>query len=237
MPLFIIETTAESPIREFWQVEAESAQQARDKFEAGQVGAFLWDEVMGDETEREVAQVHPRADLAGTISLHNAQQEAPAMLAALRDAMEELQAWRSKYHPIQWPDKPVVHTATRDKIRAILSRIDGTPTAQPAGDDPAVTAAANLSRAGLAKAAGEALALQAPISEAGRVQTFTAFCQEADGTGTIWIQQVKAETIADAVAAARRDCAEDWGFDVEHVHCLGLALGDCQIVHWEDAAP
>ncbi len=167
MPIFIIETTAESPIREFWQVEAESAQQARDKFEAGQVGAFLWDEVMGDETEREVAQVHPRADLAGTISLHNAQQEAPAMLAALRDAMEELQAWRSKYHPIQWPDKPVVHTATRDKIRAILSRIDGAPTAQPAGDDPAVTAAANLSRTALVEAAGEALALQAPISEAG----------------------------------------------------------------------
>ena len=46
MPIFIIETTAESPIREFWQVEAESAQQACDKFEAGQVGALLWDEVM-----------------------------------------------------------------------------------------------------------------------------------------------------------------------------------------------
>ena len=207
MPIFIIETTAESSIREFWQVEAESAQQARDKFEAGQVGtAFLWDEVQGDETEREVAQVHPRADLAGTIALHNAQQEAPAMLAALRDAMEELQAWRSKYHPIQWPDKPVVHTATRDKIRAILSRIDGAPTAQPA----------------------------TPSGEAAPVQTFTAFCQEADGTGTIWIQQVKAETIADATAAARRDCAENWGFDVEQVHCLGLAQGDCRIVHWQD---
>ena len=82
--------------------------------------------------EREVAQVHPRADQAGALARHNAQQEAPAMLAALRDAMEELQAWRSKFHPNEWPDKPVVHTATRDKIAATLSRIDGAPTAQPA---------------------------------------------------------------------------------------------------------
>lgn len=193
MPIFIIETTAESSIREFWQVEAETAEQARDKFEAGQVGtAFLWDEVQGDETEREVAQVHPRADLAGTIALHNAQQEAPAMLAALRNL---LPLWSSGI------DEPWVRGA-----RAILSRIDGAPSAQPA----------------------------TPSGEAAPVQTFTAFCQEADGTGTIWIQQVKAETIADATAAARRDCAENWGFDVEQVHCLGLAQGDCRIVHWQD---
>ena len=165
MPLFIIETTAESPIREFWQVEAESAQQARDKFEAGQVGAFLWDEVMGDETEREVAQVHPRADLAGTISLHNAQQEAPAMLAALRNLLSDMETVGC----IDFYDQDLcqgVGGAVSD-ARAILSRIDGAPTAQPAGDDPAITAAANLSRAALVEAAGEALALQAPISEAG----------------------------------------------------------------------
>jgi len=59
--------------------------------------------------------------------------EAPAMVAALRDADQELQAWRKKFHPSEWPDKPVVHTAIRDKIRAILSRIDGaTPTGEPA---------------------------------------------------------------------------------------------------------
>lgn len=128
MPLFIIETTAESPIREFWQVEAESAQQARDKFEAGQVGAFLWDEVMGDETEREVAQVHPRADLAGTISLHNAQQEAPAMLAALRETLRDLDA-------VTGIDDHGSDTigCIENRIRDILSRIDGAPTAQPAG--------------------------------------------------------------------------------------------------------
>lgn len=79
--------------------------------------------------------------------------EAPAMLAALRNL---LPLWSSGI------DEPWVSDA-----RAILSRIDGAPTAQPAGDDPAVTAAANLSRTALVEAAGEALALQAPISEAG----------------------------------------------------------------------
>ena len=52
--------------------------------------------------------------------------EALAMLEALRDAEQEIAAWRRKFHPSDWPDKPVVHTATRDKIRAILARIDGT---------------------------------------------------------------------------------------------------------------
>lgn len=122
--------------------------------------------------------------------------EAPAMLEALREARRMLvedEGYKT-YNP---------------RIRefdAILSRIDGAPTAQPA----------------------------TPSGEAAPVQTFTAFCQEADGTGTIWIQQVKAETIADATAAARRDCAENWGFDVDQVHCLGLAQGDCRIVHWQD---
>lgn len=119
MPIFIIETTAESPIREFWQVEAETAEQARDNFEAGFVSAFLWDEVQGDETEREVAQVHPRADLAGALARHNAQQEAPAMLAALGHALQALEG--------DWE-----RTREVDEIRAILSRIDGAPTAEPA---------------------------------------------------------------------------------------------------------
>ena len=128
--------------------------------------------------------------------------EAPAMLEALRETLRDLDA-------VTGVDDHGSDTigCMENRIRAILSRIDGAPTAQPA----------------------------APISEAAPAQTFTAFCQEADETGTIWIQQVKAEAIADAVAAARRDCAEDWGFDVEHVHCLGLAQGDCEIVHWEDA--
>lgn len=90
-------------------------------------------------------------------------------------------------------------------VRPILARIDGTPTAPAPG------------------ATGEVV-----------VQTYTAFCQQADGGGTIWIDTVQAETIADGVAAAQRDCAADWGYQVERVHCLGLAVGDVKIAYWQD---
>lgn len=88
MPTFIIETTAESPIREFWKVEADSSEAAHAAFDEGEVGEFLWDEVTGDETEREVKEVHRFADMAGTVAIDVAQKAAPAMLAALQGAIE-----------------------------------------------------------------------------------------------------------------------------------------------------
>lgn len=123
MPIFIIETTAESPIREFWQVEAETADQARENFEAGEVGAFLWDEVTGDETDRDVSEVHPFADLAGTIALHYAQREASAMLAALRSIGRDDDG------------DGMLDAAGMDRIKAILDRIDGAPPT----DEPCAT--------------------------------------------------------------------------------------------------
>ncbi|MBK6800385.1 MAG: hypothetical protein IPG83_02540 [Novosphingobium sp.] len=232
---------------------------------------------------------------------------APAMLSALRKISQgaDCFTFNSDADAFRFVDM------VAEAVAPILSRIDGAPTAQPAGVWRIVSGEPDTPRAlywsncdgwgGIAGSdafsqaeretlnlpiggrwwfdsddepaapSGEA-ARDMPISEATRAalvgyaedsdmwnapspemvaqlldlagierrppsNVFTAFCQEADGTGTIWIQQVKAETIADATAAARRDCAEDWGFNVEQVHCLGLALGDCQIVHWEDAAP
>lgn len=87
MPKFIIEATADAVIREFWQVEAATAEDAVDQFNGDEPGALLWDEVIGEETGRAVSQVHGPGDLAGTVALHNAQQAAPAMLAALQDLL------------------------------------------------------------------------------------------------------------------------------------------------------
>lgn len=64
--------------------------------------------------------------------------------------------------------------------------------------------------------------------------TFTAFCQQANGRGTIWIQAVEAETLEDAIPTAINDCAEAWGYDPQAVHCLGIAVGDVEILHWQD---
>lgn len=67
------------------------------------------------------------------------------------------------------------------------------------------------------------------------MNTYTAFCQQANGRGTIWIEKVEAATTEEAIEVARQSCADAWEYDdVEDVHCLGLATGDIQIVHWED---
>jgi hypothetical protein len=71
--------------------------------------------------------------------------------------------------------------------------------------------------------------------------TYTAFCQEADGTGTIWISSVEADSIPEAISKAVAACCEDWGgedsgFDPGTVACLGLAEGDVKIAYWDDLA-
>lgn len=65
---------------------------------------------------------------------------------------------------------------------------------------------------------------------------YTAFCQSVDGDGTIWIDTVEApgNDTAKAIEMARTRCADDWHWPVENVHCLGLAAGDVEILHWED---
>jgi hypothetical protein len=75
-------------------------------------------------------------------------------------------------------------------------------------------------------------------------QEFTAWCQQSDGRGTIWISTVEIEQAEDitsdediesAKLAAREACAADWGADdCSDIHCLGLAKGDVQIVSWND---
>lgn len=97
------------------------------------------------------------------------------------------------------------------------------------GDEPDVKAAATLSRPALIDAAREAEALNGPA-----LLRFTAFCQQADGGGTILIQRVGAADMEAAKLAAREQCAADWGYDVADVHCLGLAEGNCKILDWDD---
>ena len=62
--------------------------------------------------------------------------------------------------------------------------------------------------------------------------TFTAFCQEAYGSGTIWISTVEADDVLTAISLAREACAEDWDYDPEDIHVLGIAAGDVEILHW-----
>lgn len=68
-----------------------------------------------------------------------------------------------------------------------------------------------------------------------RKYTFTAFCQEKSGRGTIWISDVEVDDndVTLATAEAVECCAHEWGCDAESVHCLGLFEGSVSPVYWE----
>ena len=72
------------------------------------------------------------------------------------------------------------------------------------------------------------------------MKTFTGFCQQSDGTGSIWIGSFVAPDLESAIIEAKRRCIFDWNaggsapYDTENVHCLGIAAGDVEILEWND---
>ena len=64
------------------------------------------------------------------------------------------------------------------------------------------------------------------------MKTFTVFCQQADGIGTIWIQAVDAADLDEAKKVGRDACAIDWCCGVDEVCVLGVAEGDVHILYW-----
>lgn len=79
-----------------------------------------------------------------------------------------------------------------------------------------------------------------PLSErsdtADQLTVFTVFCQEASGRGTIHIDSLDAPDIEAAILAAKQCCIDDWGtqYTLDDIHCLGVAAGDIDILHWQD---
>ncbi|MCD1651801.1 hypothetical protein K8090_12850 [Halomonas meridiana] len=90
-------------------------------------------------------------------------------------------------------------------------------------------------------------------SEAPATRTYTAFCQESNGTGTVWISSIEVDAQEDQdkelVAAeeqARYECARDWDrltdpddedspLDISGIVCMGLADGEVNIAMWDDS--
>lgn len=118
MPIFYVETVATSPIREYWKVEAANAEEAAEVY--GERGECLYDEVLGEEEGRTVDTVHPEAALASFFARQILTAEAPAMLSALREFLCDQETMQEPYR----------NEAICERARAILARIDGTPTAQ-----------------------------------------------------------------------------------------------------------
>lgn len=67
------------------------------------------------------------------------------------------------------------------------------------------------------------------------MQTYTVFCQQSDGRGTIWIDSVDATCAEEAATLGKANCAADWEYeDLADIHVLGVAAGEVDILTWED---
>lgn len=73
--------------------------------------------------------------------------------------------------------------------------------------------------------------------------SFTVFCQEIGGGGTIHIDHVEAADLESAIIAGKQQCIDDWSdptdqaesrWNMATVHCLGVAAGEIEILHWQD---
>lgn len=74
-------------------------------------------------------------------------------------------------------------------------------------------------------------------------QRFVVFCQEKGRQGTIHIAPVWAADVEEAIVYGKQRCIDDWSaglskdnpdYDMETIHCLGVAAGEVDILHWED---
>lgn len=75
------------------------------------------------------------------------------------------------------------------------------------------------------------------------LRTFTVFCQEAGGDGTIHIAAVEAVDLDSAIVIGKQGCIDDWSsgsgeaesrWTMDTVHCLGVAAGNLEILLWDD---
>lgn len=66
---------------------------------------------------------------------------------------------------------------------------------------------------------------------------FTVFCQDSDGTGTMYIDSVEADNLDAAMAEGARLCRQAWGYPDDNpdaVRVVGVAAGYVDILHWDD---
>lgn len=86
-------------------------------------------------------------------------------------------------------------------------------------------------------------------SAAPATRSYTAFCHDSNGIGTIWIATVEVpiqdhreDEQQEAAYQARCECAKDWGRhidespreDISKIVCMGLIEGDVSVAMWDD---
>jgi hypothetical protein len=65
-------------------------------------------------------------------------------------------------------------------------------------------------------------------------KTFTVFCRESSGEGTIYISSGIAATWQDAAVGVLAQCADAWEMSPDEIDVIGVAEGDVTIIAWDD---
>lgn len=83
--------------------------------------------------------------------------------------------------------------------------------------------------------AAAALALDQMVErESKPLQSWTFFVMDEGRSGTTWIESHAGATLEEATSTALDACAAAWDVDVNSLVVIGIALGDVQIVEWND---
>jgi hypothetical protein len=134
------------------------------------------------------------------------------------------------------PDLPEPY-ASAPRLLACLESLLAAQSAYKPGDGEAFAALC-----------GETVDARAVVAKASAtliraLPNFTVFCQEAGGKGTIHIDRIGAADLESAIIAGKQQCIDDWSYgttegerpwNLESVHCLGVASGDVEILYWQD---
>ena len=69
------------------------------------------------------------------------------------------------------------------------------------------------------------------------MRKFTVFVRQFDNMGTTHVDCYEAESAEDAKKQAIAQAISDWGSDIfteDHLHILGVAAGDVELIEWDD---
>jgi hypothetical protein len=92
-----------------------------------------------------------------------------------------------------------------------------------------------LARTAIAHIEKQAAAASCLNSDTPTERTFTAWCCQAGGGGTIHISSFEATDLDHAIQTGMQTCMEDWQEEnPANIHLLGIAQGDVEILYWKD---
>lgn len=80
----------------------------------------------------------------------------------------------------------------------------------------------------------ELFGAEVALPEGTVVETFTVFCQQANGGGTMFIDSVSAFDATSAIEAGAAKCAHELGVEPDDVKVVGVAAGLVEILSWDD---